>query len=183
MANAVYIVLFILSVINIVLLSVVVKQQKCFYYVTFFMLICISCFGYVTIANATSVTIALIGNILTYMGACFLPYCFLLCVSELCQMPVKKWISLLMMAYNIAVFCLVWLSIKGVGLYYSEITISYRDGIALLITKPGPLRGMYELSVAFYAVAVVGVMLRAFYNKKNLSYRMICTQNSGHMVL
>ncbi len=171
MANAVYIVLFILSVINIVLLSVVVKQQKCFYYVTFFMLICISCFGYVTIANATSVTIALIGNILTYMGACFLPYCFLLCVSELCQMPVKKWISLLMMAYNIAVFCLVWLSIKGVGLYYSEITISYRDGIALLITKPGPLRGMYELSVAFYAVAVVGVMLRAFYNKKNLSYR------------
>lgn len=171
MANAVYIVLFILSVINIVLLSVVVKQQKCFYYVTFFMLICISCFGYVIIANATSVTIALIGNILTYMGACFLPYCFLLCVSELCQMPVKKWISLLMMAYNIAVFCLVWLSIKGVGLYYSEIKIMYRDGIALLITEPGPLRGLYEISVVFYAVAAIGVIFRAFYNKKNLSYR------------
>ena len=86
-------------------------------------------------------------------------------------MPVKKWISLLMMAYNIAVFCLVWLSIKGVGLYYSEIKIMYRDGIALLITEPGPLRGLYEISVVFYAVAAIGVIFRAFYNKKNLSYR------------
>ena len=106
MANAVYFTLFALSVLNIVFLSVVVKRQRCFYYVTFFALISISCFGYVTMANAANAEVALMGNILTYFGACFLPYCFLLCMSELCQIPIKKWISLIMLAYNIIVFCL-----------------------------------------------------------------------------
>ena len=78
MTNVVYTLMFVLSLVNIALLSIVVKRQKCFYYVTFFMLICISCFGYVTMANATNIAVAMLGNILTYLGACFLPYCFLL---------------------------------------------------------------------------------------------------------
>ena len=117
MANAVYLTLFALSVLNIVFLSVVVKRQRCFYYVTFFALISISCFGYVTMANAANAEVALMGNILTYFGACFLPYCFLLCMSELCQIPIKKWISLIMLAYNIIVFCLVWRSSLGCRLF------------------------------------------------------------------
>ena len=61
MANIAYIVLFIFSVINILFLSFVVKRQRCFYYVIFFMLISISCFGYVVIANATELAVALLG--------------------------------------------------------------------------------------------------------------------------
>jgi len=171
MANIVYSLVFILSLVNIVLLSAVVKRQRCFYYVIFFMLICISCFGYVTIANATNIAVALQGNVLTYMGACFLPYCFFLCISELCQIPIKKRISLLMLAYNIMVFCLVWLTIKGEGLYYSDIQLVYREGIAILVTEPGPLRILYEISIVFYAFASIIVMILAFRSKKNLSYK------------
>lgn len=76
MANTLYFIMFLLSVLNIVFLSVIVKNQRSFYYVTFFLLISISCFGYVTIANATNAEVALQGNILTYFGACFLPYSF-----------------------------------------------------------------------------------------------------------
>lgn len=171
MANVVYFIMFLLSVINIVLLSIVVKQQRCFYYVTFFMLICISCFGYVTIANAESLGVALVGNMLTYMGACFLPYCFLLCLSELCQMPIKKWQSLLMFGYNCVVFALVWLTLDNVMLYYSGMEIIKEAGITLLITHAGPLRILYEVSVAFYGVAVVAVVISAFRHKRNISYK------------
>lgn len=175
MANVVYFVMFVLSVINIALLSIVVKQQRCFYYVTFFMLICISCFGYVTMANATVVEVALLGNIMTYFGACFLPYCFLLCMSELCQIPIKKWISLLMMAYNAAVFGLVWCTLKGSKLFYSDYELVYQDGIGVLNTQTGPLRVLYEISVVFYAIAVVVVLIVAFRSKKNLSYKTLWT--------
>ena len=83
-ANAIYILMFLLSLINIVFLSVIVKNQKSFYYVIFFVLISISCFGYVTIANAANADVALQGNILTFFTACFLLYSFLLCIAELC---------------------------------------------------------------------------------------------------
>lgn len=171
MANVVYFVMFILSVINIILLSIVVKQQRCFYYVTFFMLICISSFGYVTIANASSLEVALVGNMLTYMGACFLPYCFLLCLSELCQAPIKKWQSLLMFTYNCVVFTLVWLTLDDIMLYYSDMEIVQESGITLLVTHAGPLRILYEISVLFYAVAVVWVLISAFRQKRNISYK------------
>lgn len=171
MANIVYFVMFVLSVINIILLSIVVKQQRCFYSVTLFMLICISCFGYVTMANANSIPVAVLGNILTYLGACFLPYCFLLCISELCQSPVKKWMSLLMFAYNAAVFYLVWITLDGVKLYYADMQIIQRGGITMLVTQPGPLRILYEISVVFYAIAVVSVLIHAFRTNKNISYK------------
>ena len=171
MANITYIILFILSVLNILLLSFVVKRQKCFYYVIFFMLISISCFGYVVMANATEVSVALLGNILTYFGACFLPYCFLLCVSELCQSPVNKWLSLLMFLYNMTVFTLVWLTQKGSTLYYADMEIVQRGGITVFVTQPGPLRILYEASVIFYAIAVVAVLAKALFSKKNITYK------------
>jgi len=171
MANIAYIILFILSVLNILLLSFVVKRQKCFYYVIFFMLISISCFGYVVMANATEVSVALLGNILTYFGACFLPYCFLLCVSELCQSPVNKWLSLLMFLYNMTVFTLVWLTQKGSTLYYADMEIVQRGGITVFVTQPGPLRILYEASVIFYAIAAVAVLTKALFSRKNITYK------------
>lgn len=182
MANVIYFTMFVLSVINIILLSIVVKQQRCFYYVTFFMLICISCFGFVTMANASSVAVALLGNVLTYFGACFLPYCFLLCISELCQTPVKKWISLLMFGYNAAVFYLVWISLDGVTLYYSDMQLVQQNGISMFITQPGPLRILYEVSVVFYALAVIGVIIHAFRSNKNISYKNLWMLTSLELV-
>jgi len=173
MANAVYLTLFALSVLNIVLLSIIVKRQRCFYYVTFFMLICISCFGYVTMANAANADVALMGNILTYFGACFLPYCFLLCMSELCQIPIKKWISLLMLAYNVIVFCLVWSSSLGCKLFYASYELVIQDGIGILVTTSGTCRILYEISVVFFALAVITLMYFAICRKKNLSYKTL----------
>jgi len=173
MANAVYLTLFALSVLNIVLLSIIVKRQRCFYYVTFFMLICISCFGYVTMANAANADVALMGNILTYFGACFLPYCFLLCMSELCQIPIKKWISLLMLAYNVIVFCLVWSSSLGCKLFYASYELVIQDGIGILVTTSGSCRILYEISVVFFALAVITLMYFAICRKKNLSYKTL----------
>lgn len=171
MADIVYFVVFVFSVLNILLLSVVVKQQKCFYYVTFFMLISISCFGYVTLTKAETMPVALLGNILTYLGACFLPYCFLLCISELCQKPLRKWVSLLMFLYNSFIFFLVWITLDGSRLYYADMELAKEGGITVLITQPGPLRILYEISVLFYALAAVGVLVAAFRSRKNISYK------------
>lgn len=173
MADIVYIILFMVSLLNIAFLAIVVKRQRCFYYVTFFLLISISCFGYVTMANAPNAEVALLGNILTFFGACFLPYSFLLCMSELCQIPIKKWISLLMLAYNVIVFCLVWSTSMGCTLFYESYELVFCDGIGVLVTQPGPCRILYEISVVFFALAVITLMYFAICRKKNLSYKTL----------
>ena len=169
----VYIILFMVSLLNIAFLSVVVQRQRCFYYVTFFILITISCFGYVTMANATNSDVALLGNILTFFGACFLPYSFLLCMSELCQIPIKKWISFIMLAYNVIVFCLVWSTSMGCKLFYESYELVHQEGISVLVTTYGPCRILYEISVVFFAIAVIALMYVAIGKKKNLSYKTL----------
>lgn len=175
MADTVYFILFVISVLNIVFLSVVVKQQRCFYYVTFFLLISISCFGYVTIAKTVTPQVALLGNILTYFGACFLPYCFLLCLSELCRIPIKKCISIPMMGYNMVVFFLVWCTLSGNKLFYKSYKLEHVGDVGILVTESGPLRFLYEISVVFYALAAVILLCYAIRKKKNLSYSTLWT--------
>ena len=175
MEDTIYFILFVISVLNIVTLSVIVKQQRCFYYVTFFMLISIACFGYVTIAKATVPQIALLGNILTYFGACFLPYLLLLCLSELCNIPIKLWIKLVMFVYNAAVVFLVWCTLSGSTLFYKSYTLMHKGDVGILVTETGPLRILYEISVIFYVAAAISLIYYAIRSKRNLSYKTLWT--------
>ena len=170
MADTIYFILFVISMVNIVLLSVVVRQQRCFYYVTFFILISLSCFGYVTIARTTVPQVALLGNILTYFGACFLPFSFLLCLAELCKIQIKQWISILLFVYNAGVFFLVWCTLSGSTLFYKSYKLIHQGDVGVLITESGPLRILYEGLVVFYAVAAISLMCYAIRKKKNLAY-------------
>ena len=173
MEDTIYFILFVISVLNIVLLSVIVKHQHCFYYVTFFMLISISCFGYVTIAKATIPQIALLGNVLTYFGACFLPYCFVLCLAELCKIQIKLWIKLVTFAYNAAVVFIVWCTLSGSTLFYKSYKLIHQGDVGILVTETGPLRFLYEVSVIFYAIAAIALICFAIRSKKNLSYKTL----------
>ena len=171
MANIIYFAIFLLSILNIALLSLVVKNQRSFYYTTLFMLISIACFGFLTIASAKDVSVALIGNVLTYVGGCFLPYCFLLCICELCQTPVKRWLSLLLFAGNLSVFSLVWSSIGGATAYYADTDLIQMNGVSVLLTQMGPMRNVFEILIIIDAVAAVVVVLLSFYSNKNISYK------------
>lgn len=171
MISFVYFALFALSIFNIIVLSVIVKQQRSFYYVLFFMLISVFCFGHITIIHADNLAVALVGNTLTYMGSCFIPYIFLLCLSELCLRPIKKWASLLMFAYNSAVFILVWMTQANVFLYYSKVELVEKSGVKDLLTYAGSHRFLYEISVAFYSLAAIWNIIAAFRNKYNISYK------------
>ena len=76
-----------------------------------------------------------------------------------------------MFTYNVFVFALVWLSMDNIMLYYSDMQIAQENGVTVLVTKAGPLRILYEVSVVFYAIAVVLVLFFAFRKKRNISYK------------
>lgn len=171
MVLALYAICFFVSVINLILLSVIVKNQKCFYYVIFFMLITVSNLGYLLVANTTSLDIALVGNLLSYFGAAFLPYCLLLAVSELCKVKIPKPISLVMFAYNSFIFLLVWGRLHGNTAYYSNNILHQAFGVSYLESIPGPWHILHECSLVVYTLLAIIILVRAFSERRNVSYK------------
>ena len=171
MVQALYFGCFFISVVDLILLSIIVRNQKCFYYVTFFMLITVSNFGYLLVANTTSLDVALVGNLLCYFGAAFLPYAFLLCISQLCHVRIPKIASLLMFVYNSMVFVMVWGRLHGNRLYYKDNILHQMYGVSYLESIPGPLHLFHEFSVVFYTVLTIFILVRAFQKRKNVSYK------------
>jgi len=169
--NIIYFTAFVLSVLNLAALAVVVKHQRCFFYVTLFMLIMISNFGYLTMVNAQILKTALVGNTLTYFGAAYIPYIMLLCFSELCHLPIKKWISFVMFGINSVIFFLVWLTLWGSELYYVNPRLEKHAGVTVLVKDPGPLHWMHDFMVVFYTLAVITMLYKVYCRRRNLSFK------------
>lgn len=171
MVQALYFACFLISIIDLILLSVIVRNQKCFYYVVFFMLITVSNFGYLIVSVAKTLDVALVGNLLSYFGAAFLPYSFLLCISELCKVRVPKVASLIMFAYNFMVFVLAGMRLNGSTLYYSDNILHEMMGVSYLESPHGPLHILHEYSIIFYALSTVIILVGAFFKRRSVSYK------------
>jgi len=171
MLQAVYFACFVASVINLLLLSVVVRNQKSFYYVIFFMLIMFSNFGYLLVSVSKSLEAALFGNLATYFGAAFLPYAFLLCVGDLCKVTIPRVARFLMFFYNTVIFALVGMRLNGNTWYYSSNTLHEMGGISYLESPHGPWHFLHEFSLVFYAVCAVFILVGAFFQRRNVSYK------------
>lgn len=171
MMQALYFACFFISVVDLFLLSIIVRNQKCFYYVIFFMLITISNFGYLMVSISTTLEAALIGNVLTYFGAAFLPYAFLLCVGDLCKVKIPRVASFLMFFYNTVVFSLVGMRLNGNMWYYSKNTLHEMYGVSYLESIPGPAHFLHDCSLVFYAGCAVFILIGAFFQRKNVSYK------------
>lgn len=178
MVNVLYFAIFVISIINIAALAVTAKSHKSFYYTSFFMLISISCFGYLTIANARILEVALVGNVLTYMGAVFLPFCLLHCVADLCRVKLHKMVSVVMFMCSLAVFFLVWVSLSGNTLFYESIVIEKSGGVAVLKSVHGPLYFACPVLLICYTLMTICVIVSAFCRKRRVSYR-----NLGALIL
>ncbi|MBO5228919.1 MAG: HD domain-containing protein [Lachnospiraceae bacterium] len=171
MLNTVYFILFVISIINIVALAISTRSQHSFYYACFFLLISLSCFGYLTISSARIINIALLGNVITYFGAAFLPLCFMQCVADLCEVKVSNVVGVLLFACSSVVFFLVWRSMNGNMLFYESITLVQTYGGSTLKSVKGPLYWIYPALLFIYTLMTIYVMCRALWNKKKLAYR------------
>ncbi len=171
MLNTFYFTLFVISIINIVALAISTRSQRSFYYACFFLLISLSCFGYLTISSARIINVALLGNVITYFGAAFLPLCFMRCVADLCEVKVSNVVGTLLFACSSVVFFLVWRSMNGNTLFYESITLVQTYGGSTLKSVKGPLYWIYPALLFIYTLMTIYVMCRALWSKKKLAYR------------
>ena len=76
-----------------------------------------------------------------------------------------------MFSYNSIVFLLVWSRLDGSTWYYSNNILHQAYGVSYLESIPGPLHILHECSLVFYTVLTIIILIRAFRERRNVSYK------------
>ena len=117
-----------------------------------FIFIPVACLGHLLFSVSGSLGEALAAQRLIYLGGSFLQLFVLFSIMDLCQVPVGKWLRILLF-----VLCLVpfagSLSIGYTDLFYRNVSFEILDGVSVLNREYGWMHTLYyAVVIAFFAV-------------------------------
>lgn len=137
-----------------------------------FLLITASEFGALVRSQAQTLETALIGNIISYIGGCFLPVVVTFCVLALCRINLRKRWKCIMVLLSSLMYALIILDDK-LHLLYKNVSLSSWRGITLIDKEYGILHTIFYVMVIFYFILNIGILFYGFLKKRNASVQNI----------
>lgn len=135
------------------------------WFTVLFVLVPIINMGYLILASASTVEGAWIGNLLTYIGGCFLQLTIFFLVLSLCKIKARKLSMLVAFAINTSIY-LVLLTTKSTKLFYKALDIRQDNGATYLIKEYGPVHTFFYIMIVFYSIAGPVALFYAYLKKK-----------------
>ncbi len=129
--------------------------------------ICVSAvnLGYLLIALAKNVELALFGNNVAYLGSVFLSMCMFLTIVRLCGFEIGKAHVITCVSLGALMFAII-ASSPMIPLYYKSIDITIIDGAAKLVKVYGVLHPVYMVYLLGYFAAMIGTIIHSVRKKK-----------------
>jgi len=160
----------ILCVISLALIGVclAVDRKKDIYLLLLFISVFVCNLGQFLISVAPSLSFALNGNRIAYLGQVFLPLLMVKMILNLCNLNFKKWLLPTLSLISIAVL-FVTLTPGFLPYYYKNVSIEVADGVTRLIRDYGPLHLLYYIYLLSYFTLMLIVILHSAVKKKNTS--------------
>ncbi len=157
----------ILCVISLVLIGVclAVDRKKDICLLLLFISVFVCNLGQFLISVAPSLSFALNGNRLAYLGQVFLPLLMLKMILNLCNLNYKKWLLPILSFFSIAVL-FVTLTPGFLPYYYKNVSIEVIDGATRLIRDYGPLHLLYYIYLFLYFALMLFVIIHSAVKKK-----------------
>lgn len=168
--SALYLVAFLVSIVNLVVLFAISSRRNSAYYILTFVTMSISNVGYYALSLAQNVEEAVLANKFIYFGGCFLPLYLFLCVASLCKFKTKGWWIGFLGGLTCVVMGFVF-SIGYVPYYYESVSFSRVGGIARLDKVYGPAHMLYYLLLACCVLSILSVIGYSFLKQKKVSYK------------
>lgn len=139
------------------------KREKWLMFLFVSIFICNS--GYFILSLSKSLTLALIGNGIAYMGNVFLPYFMLMLILGVCDIKHPRIINYILLGMGIV---MLFIATTGgyLPIYYKEVSLELIEGGAKLVKVYGPLHILYFIYLFGYMTAMVVILLYAIINKK-----------------
>lgn len=145
-------------------------RQPNIYFILSFLSILVANYGYLCISVSKTVTEALLGNRLTYMGAVFLCFFMFMSVAQVCDIRIPRTIIVVLMFFNV-IMLLIALSVGFSTQYYKNVEIVHRGGDCIMIKEYGPLHNIYLLFLFGYVMGMIFLVAKGIQNKKRVSYK------------
>lgn len=157
----------ILCVISLVLIGVclAVDRKKDICLLLLFISVFVCNLGQFLISVAPSLSFALNGNRIAYLGQVFLPLLMLKMILNLCSLNYKKWLLPTLSLISIAVL-FVTLTPGFFPCYYKNVSIEVADGVTRLIRNYGPLHLLYYIYLLSYFALMLIVIIHSAVKKK-----------------
>ena len=157
----------ILCVISLTLIGVclAVDRKKDICLLLLFISVFVCNLGHFLISVAPSLSFALNGNRIAYLGQAFLPLLLLKMILNLCNLNFKKWLLPALSFISLAVL-FVTLTPGILPCYYKNVSIEVIDGATRLIRDYGPLHLLYYIYLLSYFALMLVVIIHATVKKK-----------------
>ncbi len=171
---ALYIICFVVSVINLIVIAMKGKRQDLYQLLTA-SFICLACAGYLAMAAcANSVDKAILANDISYTGGSMTMLCAVLITADLCSIKIHKGIILGMFLYALVVLAFVY-SVGYTDLYYVTESIRVKEflGVYYMEQEYGILHPLYLLQIVGSFVAMIAMLAYTFLQKRRVSYKIV----------
>lgn len=157
----------ILCVISLALIGVclAVDRKKDICLLLLFISVFVCNLGQFLISVAPSLSSALNGNRIAYLGQVFLPLLMLKMILNLCSLNYKKWLLPTLSFISISVL-FVTLTPGFFPCYYKNVSIEVADGVTRLIRDYGPLHLLYYIYLLSYFALMLIVIIHSAVKKK-----------------
>jgi response regulator RpfG family c-di-GMP phosphodiesterase len=168
--KTIYTITTIMSFLQIIFYCGFFRKKEIWFVLTFvFIFICNA--GYLAIAMSTNLSEALLGNRISYMGSVFLPFFLFFTVLRICKMKYFRALPFLLVIINCAILALTMSG--GVGTeYYKNVSFELHGSTGVLVKEYGKYHSMYFVYLISYFIALVGVIVRSFFKRKVVSYKI-----------
>jgi len=157
----------ILCVISLVLIGVclAVDRKKDICLLLLFVSVFVCNLGHFIVSSAPSLSVALNGNRIAYLGQVFLPLLMLKMIINLCNLNYKKWLLPALSLVSTAIL-IITLTPGFFSCYYKNVSIEVINGATRLIRYYGPLHSLYYVYLFLYFALTLIIIIHSAVKKK-----------------
>ncbi len=169
-----YIIMAILGTVNLIIYITRQGKRSNSNITILFYLCFISNLGYVALATASNVEVALLANKICYLGGCFLlPHVFF-ATMQLCNYDISTKLKLILYSISMVMYASV-LSSGYLPIYYKNVSLANSHGVSYLVKEYGFAHTLFYIALLGYVVSILIFIVYMHIKHRNIPF--------GHMVL
>lgn len=148
------------AALALIVLCCLLDKKKDYWLRLVFVAVFVCDLGYFLISVSDTLSGAVMGNRVVFLGSTFLPFLMLMEIMRLCRTPYRKQLPSVLVLLGILAFFSAAVPVTS-RLYYVNIILERADGASRLVWEYGKLYVLYVFYYVVYSLSMLAVIIRA----------------------
>ena len=164
--------IFVMSAVNLAVLSLRYQNQRNNYIYYVFYAILVTNFGHWLLGFSESVEGAIIANKVNYLGASFLPMFMFFALLKICKIRISLWLYIVQIIISFGI-CALAMTVGYIPAYYKTIEYVVQAGVGNYVATYGWGHTVFNVFLLTYALLDIWIIIRAMLCQKMVSLKNI----------